>query len=312
MKIIQTMRDNKLCHEAMLKNLSLTAIFSDATNSEDVERQAKEMERLSLKPETVKQVYEKRRAGHQKFKHHKAHFQPGQTKPERDKAKTGNTPRNCDYCGGSHGGSRGNCPASGKMCNNCKCRGHFAKVCHRGKYHEQVHQVQVATSDSDSDGDFVFSLSSNGQYRPTVKVMINGVKGRMEADSSETANIMDYTQYTTIMNSSDKHIPLKPATDSLYAYVQNQPLKLTWKFFRTIRSLTTDQEIEAEFLVLENNWNSRPLLSLTTGTNLGIISIANAVTGTPLNKDQLNREFHSTFNGFGKHTKIKAKYIEDT
>ena len=70
--------------------------------------------------------------------------------------------------------------------------------------------------------------------------------------------------------------------------------------------------MEAEFLVLENNSNSRHLLSLTTTTNLGIISIANAVTGTLLNKDQLNREFPSAFIGFGKHTKIKAKYIEDT
>ena len=38
----------------MLKNLSLTAILSDAANREDVERQAKEMEQMSLKPETVK------------------------------------------------------------------------------------------------------------------------------------------------------------------------------------------------------------------------------------------------------------------
>ena len=88
--------------------------------------------------------------------------------------------------------------------------------------------------------------------------------------------------------------------------------KLAGKFSTTVRSLTTDREVEAEFLVLENNSNSRPLLSLTTGVNLGIISIANAVTGTPLNKDQLKREFPSAFNGFGKNTKIKAKYIEDT
>ena len=246
-KIIQTMRDKKLRREAMLKNLSLTAILSDAANREDVEREAKEMEQMSLKPETVKQVYEKRRPGRQKFKPHKARFQPGKTKPERDKAKTGNTPGNCDYCGGSHSGSRCKCPASGKMCNNCKRRGHFAKVCRSGKYREQVHQVQGATADSDSDGNF----SSNGQYRLTVEVMINGVKGRMEADSCATANIMDYTQYTTIMNASDKPMPLKPATNSLYAYVQNQPLKLTGKFSTTVRSLTTDREVEAEFLVLE-------------------------------------------------------------
>ena len=142
--------------------------------------------------------------------------------------------------------------------------------------------------------------------------MINGVKGRMEADSCATAKIMDYTQYKTIMNASDKPITLKPATNSLYAYTQNQPLKLTEKFSIMIRSLTIDRGVKAESLVLEKHSNSRPLLSLTTGTNLEIRSIANAVAGTLLDKDQLNREFPSAFNGFGKHTKIKAKYIEDT
>ena len=71
--------------------------------------------------------------GARKFKPQKAHFQHGQTKPEHDRAKTMNSPGNCDYCGGSHSGTRGNCPASSKMCNNCIRRGHFAKVCHSGK-----------------------------------------------------------------------------------------------------------------------------------------------------------------------------------
>ena len=62
------MRDKKLRCKAMLKkNLSLIAILSDASNCEDVARQAKEMEQMSLKPETVKQVYEKQRPGRQKI-----------------------------------------------------------------------------------------------------------------------------------------------------------------------------------------------------------------------------------------------------
>ena len=219
MKIFPTMCDKKLRREAMLKNLSLTAILSDAANREDVEHQAKEMEQMSQKTRDNKTGLWKAETWAQKFKPHMARFQPSQTKPKRDKAKTGNTPGNCDYCGGSHGGSCGNCPASGKMCNHCKHRGHFAKVCRCRKCCEQVHQGQGATADSDSDGDFVFSLSSNGQYQPTVKVMINRVKGKIEADSCTTANTMDYTQYMTIMNAFDKPVPLKPVTNSLYAYV---------------------------------------------------------------------------------------------
>ena len=35
--------------------------------------------------------------------------------------------KKCKFCSFSH--KRGSCPASGKLCNNCKKKNHFAKCC---------------------------------------------------------------------------------------------------------------------------------------------------------------------------------------
>ena len=52
------------------------------------------------------------------------------------------------------------------------------------------------THDTDSDNsDFVFSVKT-GKKRPTMAVMINGIKGHMEADSGASANIMDNATFT--------------------------------------------------------------------------------------------------------------------
>ena len=47
-KILLTMNDKKLRREVMLKNYTLSALLKNAANKEDVERQAVNMEKVSL------------------------------------------------------------------------------------------------------------------------------------------------------------------------------------------------------------------------------------------------------------------------
>ena len=77
-KILQTMVDKRLRREAMLKEFSLTKILQEAANREDVERQAKEMEKMSLK-EDIKQVYTQRKQ--KKFPRGKQTRQPTKSSP---------------------------------------------------------------------------------------------------------------------------------------------------------------------------------------------------------------------------------------
>ena len=58
-KILQTMNDKQLRREAMLKCLSLDKLLKRAANKEDVERQAKEMEKNAR--DDVNRVYEQRK-----------------------------------------------------------------------------------------------------------------------------------------------------------------------------------------------------------------------------------------------------------
>ena len=65
----------------------------------------------------------------------------------------------------------------------------------------------------------MFSLPKSEAARPTVKVTINGVKGRMDADSCSSANIMDIDQYNAIAKASEVPMQLQPADNMLYSLV---------------------------------------------------------------------------------------------
>ena len=107
--------------------------------------------------------------------------------------------KNYCYCGMSHPGPRSKCPASGQKCNNCSKKGHFAVVCKKRRQ-QTFHVGDESMHGTDSDNsDFVFSVRT-GKKRRTVAVMINGIKGHMEADSGASANIMDKEQFHKISN----------------------------------------------------------------------------------------------------------------
>ena len=84
------------------------------------------------------------------------------------------------------------CLAAGqlsRLCNFCQKKGNFARVClakntaGNDSRRHHAHQLrQFASTENTSDSDYVFSLPKSEAARPTVKVTINGVKGRMDAD----------------------------------------------------------------------------------------------------------------------------------
>ena len=76
-KILQTMNDKQLRREAMLKCLPLDKLLKRAANKEDVERQAREMEKNAR--DDVNRVYEQRKP---KKKPARCHAKPPHT-PER-------------------------------------------------------------------------------------------------------------------------------------------------------------------------------------------------------------------------------------
>ena len=143
--------------------------------------------------------------------------------------------------------------------------------------------------DTDSDNsDFVFSVKT-GKKRPTMAVMINGIKGHMEADSGASANIMDKEQFHKISDACREPIQLMPTDNQVFAYRQSEPMALA-----PIRSLSTNIQTNAEFIELaQKQANSKPLLSLETGIALDVIHIANRTELTK--EDELSKRVKKAY-----------------
>ncbi len=305
-RILQTMSDKKLRREAMMKNYTLQELLKHAAIKEDVERQASAMEK---EEESVKKIYEERRTGSRPIANRERQYkgQPegtqsqqyngGQSQRSRYTREARETNSDeCGYCGYKHNGGRNMCPAAGQECRQCHRKGHFKQVC-RNKPQYARHVGDEASSETavstheDSDSDFSFAISSSGHQRPTVKVAINGVKGKMDADSCSSANVMDEKQFSTIVSSSSVPIKLHPVDRELFAYAQNKPIRLVGKFYGTITSISTGKSTEAEFLVIKGTANSRPLLSLDTSLKLEVLHVTHRIEAPPVNYQEVFKKF---------------------
>ena len=136
----------------------------------------------------TKRVYEQRKPPAKPLKKGKPGYKPPPAQKEaKPEGGSERTEGRCQYCGYFHADSRRKCPASGRQCKKCNRKGHFAKVCHskgpqKGQQHH-THQVTAdeAEAEGSSDTEYTFSITG-GKSRPMVKVAVNGVKGRMDAD----------------------------------------------------------------------------------------------------------------------------------
>ena len=186
----------------MGKRYTLQQLLEHAANKEDIDRQAQHMEEtLPSVPTAQNQVNFVHQKRHQKTKDK---LKP---KPAHDDKKN-NT---CQCCGLDHKGPRSQCPASGKTCGSCSKKGHFAcKRSHRTHNrisNRQQSMLRQEEQEEASDSDFAFQLrvdKSNALNYTTVQVRINGVKGKMEADSCSTANIMDEHKFEKLQSVLEK------------------------------------------------------------------------------------------------------------
>ena len=308
-KILQTMRDKKLRREAMVKRYTLQQLLEHAANKEDVDRQAQDMEqKLATDQERVNRI---------------------KPKPQHNDKKESA----CQFCGIDHKGPRSNCPASGKTCGLCSKKGHFARMC-KGKKNQKdspsksqstAKYVQEEEQEESSDSDFTFQVRAD-KPRPrncaTVEVRVNGVKGRMEADSCSTANIIDEHKLGKLQSSLKNKIAVRPTDTRLFAFAQREPVPLVGCFDAEIESISTGSRTIATFLVAKGTTKSRPLLTLDTCVELGLLHVTNAThekkteTASHTNASstdpvvtKLTSEYHEVFSGLGKHKSIKAKLI---
>ena len=158
-----------------------------------------------------------------------------------------------------------------------------------------------------------------------VQVCINGLKGKMEADSCSTANIMEEHKFEKLQSALEDKKSLQTANTQLHAFAQKEPVPLIGCFNAEIEGVSTGKKTVTRFLVAKGITKSPPLLSLDTRINLGLLHVNNTIqeeakqpaescTGTlPTDSvmSTLISEYHDVFSGLGKHKHIKAKLIVD-
>ena len=187
----------------MQKNYTLSTLLKNAASKEDVEHQAINIEKV-CHPDAANRVYEQKKTCHpfKKFSRpatesgKKKHRESAGEKPKQSASESHNqNPRkkNCCCCGMSHPGPCSNVQHQNKHAITAPRRV-TSLLCVR-REDNKCFMGDEPPHDTDSDNsDFVFSVKT-GKKRPTVAVMINGIKGHMEADSGASANIMDKEQF---------------------------------------------------------------------------------------------------------------------
>ena len=177
----------------------------------------------------------------------------------------------CKFCLYSH--KRGSCPTYGKICNNCKIKGHFSKFCTKArKQSDQIEQQNETESDKGEPYENFFiravknedmiSFDKNDDKEWTIDLIVNKVLINFKIDSGAEANIIPLREYKNIRNGPKLHKPRVklsayngtniPVEGSCILYVENN-----------------NKSYPILFIVADID--SQPILGLKTSRQLNLI-----------------------------------------
>ena len=209
--IIQTIDNKKMIEKAISKTWDLTRFLTEASQTEDIARQMKDMGSDNVSRENVSRV-------------HSDLQYPKQQSSGSNVTQRSGKKHKCQYCGlfGVHEKGK-DCPAYGKKCHKCHKLYHFSSVCksesacsHKFRRQKQSKRkssgrIKKTTEDAESrssDDDFLSQavehlkqakkirvMGKDGDDYRTVMVRLNDVDVLMEADSGTDVNIMDEHQF---------------------------------------------------------------------------------------------------------------------
>lgn len=121
------------------KKITLTEAISKCKSKELFTKQMKEVGDTLYDEETkeeVNKVYQKKR----------------------DNKKQQSENVDCGFCGRTHERNKRKCPAFGEICNKCKIRNHFSRMCKSTQ--QKYKKIKEINTDSDDSSDFVLTVTS--------------------------------------------------------------------------------------------------------------------------------------------------------
>ena len=294
--IIQTIDNKKLIEKAISKTWGLTRFLTEASQTEDIARQMRDMGSGQSNAEDISRVY----AEQQKPKQEHG---DGLDQTQRPGKK-----HKCQFCGltGVHEKGK-DCPAFGKKCHKCHKWNHFSSVCKSGNNrgykprkqkpggakkkrikkttadHAEFRSSDDEHAESTSSDDEFFSqaaehlaqakkisqIGKDGCNYRTVVVRLNDVDVVMEADSGADVNIMDEHQFKAFIHRTNGKPTLTDSNVKLRTL--QHKLEVKGEFQTVIRNRTCGKV--TKFVVVSGRIHSPPLISKETLMELGMLKI---------------------------------------
>lgn len=185
--------------------------------------------------------------------------------------------QSCKYCGGRHETSRNKCPAYGKTCRKCGKPNHFHTVCLSGRAaNRQISAVEEPDSELTESEEELFVVeqvgtvkhNSKGQFFVPLSFIHELGKTTVDCqlDTGATCNVISFKDVCTIQHTENP--TLQPETSQLKCY-DNSIINTLGKC--TLECKYHSKTYQLSFTVI--NGNQKPLLSGTTCTELGLITV---------------------------------------
>ena len=307
-KLVCTVRNKELRQKAFVKDWTLTQFLDYAIAAEETKTQAKEIDRDVEKDVHIKEELDvkkmrygksSKRESSSRIKQHESSSRVKQHKTkhpsqEKQQKKYVEWRNECYKCGYRHAPTPEACPAKDEQCIGCGMIGHFIKMCRntvKNKKAQVVKKHQWAepeesdstASDASEEYDDDLNLESKmvrhfsvkkaafGKTNKLVTVLVNDTPVEMDPDSGSDASIVDEKQYGEILKKSSKpkQFILQETRNSLNCIKYKIPVK--GSFYASVKNKT--RQITTEFIVVEGEMKSAPLLGYNDLVELGMIKI---------------------------------------
>lgn len=278
----------KLRRKALSETMTLTKLLQCGRSQETAEDQATQMEGKELTATVNKLVTKPKFSSYRReskdISQHKASQQN----------------KKCYFCGGPYPHVK-ECPAKGKVCQQCKKIGHFAKVC-RSRSHShatktamgkgRLHNLQEKNPAEES-ADYVFNLGDKSL--PQVDIIIGGHLERVLVDTGSTVNVLNQAAYQRCSSKA-----LQPSEERIFPYGCKNPIEILGQVDIPVESCSF--KTVANFQIVKEG---ESLINSQTALRLHLISFVNTIH-VP-NQPDWKAEFPSVFQGIGKLKDYEVK-----
>ncbi len=288
-RLVVDLRDKKLSE--MLQTdpeLTLEKAVTRARQSEQVKKQ-QEILKSNFKGDITKTQLDgvhARQRGSTKPKEVKPHSpqsQPAKTTAQKRLFQQ----RQCGRCGDMRGHSLQQCPAREAVCNHCRKKGHYSKVC-RARTDHEVNKATL-TENTEEEAVFLGSVTVNAEEGPWLtEIRMDKCSIVCKIDTGADVTAVPDTLYI-----QDQFGRLERSAKILQG-PGGMPLKVKGKFTATLSK--GDRHTKQDVYVMETL--STPLLGRSTAIALQLVARLESVSLD--SEETVKAEFPKLFSGLGK------------